>query len=237
VQRSRDDVKPEQHRDEPHRPARPDPERQPFAPECERARIGRRHPIGGIVGERRQQRHHDERRPQTQRAVAQEASGAFARQARPHEQPRQQEHQRHEEGVVEEREQVEDVQALVVHDRDAREPRMHRAAGRRGGADERVRENRVMRHHQHYDERPQIIERHIATRRRVRTWLARDDREDRPCRPVNAGVGDAGCCACDARGSTSVRLHRIGGLLIHGLAFQGNACRTVRFSTDVNSAA
>jgi hypothetical protein len=223
VQRSRDDVEPEQRRDEPQRAARPDPERQPLAPECERAGIGGPSPIGGIVGERRHDRHHDERRPETQRAVAQEASPALVRQARPYEQPREQEHQRHEEGVVEEREQVEEDQAMAVHDRDAREPGMLRAAGRRGGADERVGEHRVMRHHKHRDERAQSVERSVAARRRVRIWSAGHSGEDRPCRLANAGAGSG-------IGSAFVGIHRTGGCFIHGLAFSGNvAYRTVRF--------
>ena len=95
--------------------------------------------------------------------------------------------------------------------------------GRRGGADERVGEHRVMRHHKHRDERAQSVERCVAARGRVRMRSARHGGEDRPCRPVNASRrADAG------RAGGGVSSAFLGFIASAAASFMARECGTPR---------
>jgi len=88
VKAGRDAIEREQRRDEPEGAARPHPQGYPLPPECRDARIRSGHPIGSVVADRRQQRHHSKRHPEAKHAVTQESRATFACQARPDKQPR-----------------------------------------------------------------------------------------------------------------------------------------------------
>ncbi len=128
-------------------------------PEIEETELGAGQPVRGVIGDRHQDE--DQRQiwqAEPQRAVAQKMADALALQAGPDEQAGQQEHQRHEEGVVEQRQHVEAGPALAVDDRRGR-PRIVVWIK---PPEDGVGDHRMVGQHQHGDEGAGTVERGVA---------------------------------------------------------------------------
>jgi hypothetical protein len=143
------------------RPRWQDAEREPGAHEARRRRCGSRagsREIRRVVRQRRERDHrYQERHAEPAKAVAEKHARAFPLQTVPDEHAREQEHQRHEEDVVERDQQRKPhPPRLIDHGKCESPARLGAERHRRRRRERVIGEDGMMGDHQHGDERAQV---------------------------------------------------------------------------------